>query len=345
MAFSNSLIKFANGDTTFYEAARDNYFNPTAEKAELLNKAFFVEIERQSGVAREGLSLGAWTSNPQVTWASFAIVDAVINTIIPTVLTDAIGVVSDIRNIGAGDMVKFRVRPNSFYTVSLGGRGERTTFRQKSYDGDVTLAPIEHIITVYVDMYSVLAGKEDIASFIRMAVLSILQEMYGDALSTMTAGLSALSAGTYNYTGAFDMQTLVNMAENVEVYNGGARPIIMGSASALMNVLPDATLGYRGTYDANGGAIDLFRNVYGFDVVRLNQAAAKGGSGLVLPTNAIYVVSPGADKLVKGVVVGDMSNSNQFYDNADITQNYTQRSGWNFVFATAAKAGIYTISA
>ena len=38
-----------------------------------------------------------------------------------------------------------------------------------------------------------------------------------------------------------------------------------------------------------------------------------------------------------------LSNSNQFYDNADLTTNYTQRVEWGFLFATSAYAGIYTI--
>ena len=39
-----------------------------------------------------------------------------------------------------------------------------------------------------------------------------------------------------------------------------------------------------------------------------------------------------------------LTNSNQFYDNADLTQNFTTRKNWEFVFASAAKAGIYTIT-
>lgn len=66
--FCDEVVQFAKGNTDFYEAARDNYFNPTAEKASILNGAFFAEVERQSGVVREGLATEAWISNPQVKW-------------------------------------------------------------------------------------------------------------------------------------------------------------------------------------------------------------------------------------------------------------------------------------
>ena len=275
--------------------------------------------------------------------ASFAVVDATVNAILPQVLTPAFGLFTDFRFVSLGDVVKFKIMPNQFFTVSKGGTGERTIHRQKDFAQDIIVAPVEHIVTVYTDMYRVLAGKEDIADFVARVVLAIEQAMYGDALNALMTGLTNLPVGSYNYTGAFDMKTLVKMAETVQVYNAGVRPIIAGSATALMNVLPDSTLGYRGNYDANGGSIELIKNVYGYDVIKMDNAAAQGG-GLVLPDDKIFVVSPAQDKLVKGVVSNALTNSNQFYDNADLTSDYTTRKMWEFVYASAAKAGVYTVT-
>ena len=275
--------------------------------------------------------------------ASFAVVDATVNAILPQVLTPAFGLFTDFRFVSLGDVVKFKIMPNQFFTVSKGGTGERTIHRQKDFAQDIIVAPVEHIVTVYTDMYRVLAGKEDIADFVARVVLAIEQAMYGDALNALMTGLNNLPTGTYNISGAFDMKTLVKMAETVQVYNAGVRPVIAGSATALMHVLPDSTLGYRGNYDANGGSIELIKNVYGYDVIKMNNAAAQGG-GLVLPDNKIFVVSPAQDKLVKGVVSNALTNSNQFYDNADLTSDYTTRKMWEFVYASAAKAGVYTVT-
>lgn len=275
--------------------------------------------------------------------ASFAVVDATVNAILPQVLTPAFGLFTDFRFVSLGDVVKFKIMPNQFFTVSKGGTGERTIHRQKDFAQDIIVAPVEHIVTVYTDMYRVLAGKEDIADFVARVVLAIEQAMYGDALNALMTGLTNLPTGTYKISGAFDMKTLVKMAETVQVYNAGVRPVIAGSATALMRVLPDSTLGYRGNYDANGGSIELIKNVYGYDVIKMNNAAAQGG-GLVLPDNKIFVVSPAQDKLVKGVVSNALTNSNQFYDNADLTSDYTTRKMWEFVYASAAKAGVYEIS-
>lgn len=39
-----------------------------------------------------------------------------------------------------------------------------------------------------------------------------------------------------------------------------------------------------------------------------------------------------------------LTNSNNFYDNADLTQNFTYRKEWGFEFASAATAGKYLVS-
>lgn len=349
MSMPNEVVQFAQtngGNTDFYVAFQDYYFNRDkmdSEKHDKLQNAFFAEIVAKSGVSRDGLNTEAWVSHPSVQWAAFAVVDATVNAILPQVLTPAFGLFTDFRFVSLGDVMKFKIMPNQFFTVSKGGTGERTIHRQKDFAQDIIVAPVEHIVTVYTDMYRVLAGKEDIADFVARVVLAIEQAMYGDALNALMTGLNNLPTGTYKISGAFDMKTLVKMAETVQVYNAGVRPVIAGSATALMHVLPDSTLGYRGNYDANGGSIELIKNVYGYDVIKMNNAAAQGG-GLVLPDNKIFVVSPAQDKLVKGVVSNALTNSNQFYDNADLTSDYTTRKMWEFVYASAAKAGVYEIT-
>ena len=349
MSMPNEVVQFAQtngGNTDFYVAFQDYYFNRDkmdSEKHDKLQNAFFAEIVAKSGVSRDGLTTEAWISHPSTQWAAFAVVDATVNAILPQVLTPAFGLFTDFRFVSLGDVVKFKIKPNQFFTVSKGGTGERTIHRQKDFAQDIIVAPVEHIVTVYTDMYRVLAGKEDIADFVARVVLAIEQAMYGDALNALMTGLNNLPTGTYNISGAFDMKTLVKMAETVQVYNAGVRPVIAGSATALMHVLPDSTLGYRGNYDANGGSIELIKNVYGYDVIKMDNAAAQGG-GLVLPDNKIFVVSPAQDKLVKGVVSNALTNSNQFYDNADLTSDYTTRKMWEFVYASAAKAGVYTVT-
>ena len=65
---------------------------------------------------------------------------------------------------------------------------------------------------------------------------------------------------------------------------------------------------------------------------------------LALPDDTLFVISPATDKLVKMVISNTLNNSNQFYDNADITSNNTIRKDWDAVFASAGFGGMYKIT-
>lgn len=350
MRFSNELITFANGNTDFLEAFQDYYFNEsarTAEKSEKIHNAFFAEIEKRSGVVRNADNANAWATNPQVVWGAMSVIDAVVNSVLPQTLNTSIGIFTDLRTVGYGDVVKFRVKPRTLFTVSKGGHGERTTFRQKKFDGDVVIAPIEHIVTVYTDFYTVMAGKEDIADFVRRVVLSVETEMGKDAALALTTGLSAASyPAAFKKQGAFDAKTLINLVETVQAYNYGVKPVILGTMSALSNVTPDSSLGFRGNWDASNGNIQVVKNFYGADLMILPQFAASTtpSATLALPDDTLYVVSPAMDKLVKGVLSNALTNTNQHFDNADLTQNFTYRKDWDFEFVGAAWGGTYKIT-
>lgn len=209
------------------------------------------------------------------------------------------------------------------------------------------VTPVEHIVTVYVDMYRVLAGKEDIADFVRLVAMSIETEMGKDAANALAVGLSDTNyPANLRISGAFSAQNLIKLGELVQAYNFGVRPVILGTAAALAKVTPDSSLGFRGNYDANGGSVNLIKNFYGFDLMVLPQFAAGSNpaAGLALSDSKLYVVSPALDKLVKGVISNSLTNSNGFYENADITQNYTQRKDWDFSFISGAWGGSYEIT-
>lgn len=345
MLMNKDLIAFAGENTDFYEAAM-SYFcdkKQTAENKGLMQDAWFAEVERKASVSRQDNAVDAWIAHPSVQWAAFAIIDATINAIIPQTILPQFSVFADFRTAGIGDVVKFKITPKSFYTVSLTANGQRTTFRQKKSVSEIVVAPVEHIVTIYSDLYRVLAGKESIADFMNLLLVSVESAMYKDAVSALNTGIAAIPAGDLNKTGTMDIATLVEMAETVQAKNGGVRPYIIGSAAALLKVLPDSATGYRMNVSGEGGSIEILNNVLDFPVMRLTNAVDSTGK-LVLPANKVYVISPSVDKLIKGVMTTAMSNTNQHFDNADLTSNFTYRKGWEFVYASAATAGVYTIS-
>lgn len=362
MNLSNEIIAFANGNTDFYVAFADYHNHKAAEewgkvfgsydknvslseKAEKVKNAFFAEIERLSNCPRTENNSDAWMANPVVRWAYFAIINAAVNVVLPAYVSATFAPFVDFRTVGYADVVNLKIPPKTLYTVSRGARGERTSFRQKKYAGNITVSPIEHIVTTYVDMARVLAGKDDLAEAVRAIVISIELDMNAEIIGALTAGLSALSyPSQFVESGAFDAKKLVQLAQRVQAYNGMVKPIIMGTASALMNVLPDSTQGYRMVVDGKEGTVSYIKNFYGFDLFELPQAPTGVNYGMALSDNILYVISPAVAKAIVGVMTTTLTNSNEFYDNADISQNFTMRKGYNFQFVGAAWAGQYTVS-
>nr|WP_297658697.1 hypothetical protein [uncultured Prevotella sp.] len=209
----------------------------------------------------------------------------------------------------------------------------------------MVLTPVEHIITTYVDMARVYARKDDLAESMRNVVISAEIGMNNEIINALNTGLNAATyPAQFKETGAFDAKKLVQLAQRVQAYNQMAKPVILGTAAALMNVLPDSTMGYRMTVDGKEGVVSFVKNFYGFDVYELPQMPTGSNFGMTLNDNVLYVISPSVNKVIEGALSTSLSNINQFYDNADISQNATLRKAYDFQFVASAYAGIFTIT-
>lgn len=361
MALSADIVAFAGTNTKFYEQFCDYHFHASdvmngqkigqydnnvslSEKREKVTEAFFAEIERLSNCPRTE-NKDAWVANPMTRWATFAVINAVVNAVLPAYVNASLAPFVDFQTVGYGDIMKVKVQPRTLFTVSLGGHGERTTHRQKDYAGDVVISPKEHIVTVYVDMYRVLAGKDDLSEAVRKVVLSIEIAMQKDAVAALSAGLGAASyPSQFIESGAFVSANMITLAQRVQAYNNGAKPVIIGTAAGLAKVLPDSTAGFRMTIPGADGSVRILKDFYGFDLLELPQIPTNVNFGLALDDDVLYVVSPAVNKVVTGCMSTALNNSNQFYDNADLTQNFTMRKDWDFAFVGGAFAGKYTIT-
>lgn len=335
---------------TYTDKAQDGRVISLSEEADQMHEAMLAEIERIAGQKRpENMAPEIWASNPNFKWATFAVVTAMIETILPATLIDSIGLYTDMRFIGWGDVAHFEVPNRALMTVSTGANAQRTTMIQRQYKSDYIVPVYNHVITASVDLYSVLAGRMNLAEFARKAVISIETAMTREAYNAVVTGLQNVNSGisALNYTGAFDMEGLITMAQTVGAYNYNMKPIIAGTSVGLMKVLPDAAAGYRLNADADGPRINLIRTAFDYDFMVLPQVATGDYTSysLALNDNQLFVISPAADKLVRGVVEGStLSNSNDYYDTANLTSNFTINKRYGFEYLSGATAGSYIIS-
>lgn len=139
MPMMESLVTFAGGNEKAldtYKGMRDYYFHYMSavenkqgygdfdasvsldEKEEKMHNALLAEVERVSGCPRGNMPFEAWSMSPQVKWATFAVVGAMIDAVLPDTIIKSVGLYTEMHTVGFGETVEFEVQPNSIFTVS-----------------------------------------------------------------------------------------------------------------------------------------------------------------------------------------------------------------------------------
>lgn len=351
MTFSNTdlLVAFQDYFNHFYDR-KGKYDDriPLAEKKAKIDCAMKSQIAKLSNVGSiEGIDPMVLATAPQYQWATFAVVGAMVDAVLPDALIDSIGMYTDLRFIGYGDSANFMIEARDLFVVSKGGRGNLNTEIKKQYKGNVTIVPEFRDITVATSLYRVLAGEEDMAEFAMKAAKSLEVQMSYDAYTALynamealpTSGSNALKVAGYTQT------AVVNLAQKVSAWNGGKQAVIVGTKAALASVLP-ANSNFRYTLDSEYVKMGYIKEFAGYAVIELPQVADYTTEfGLKLADNRLYVISPSSDKLIKGVVEGSMlSLVSPFENNADLTQTTTMKKSYAFGVATSSIAGVITLS-
>ena len=365
MPMMESLVTFAGGNEKAldtYKGMRDYYFHYMSavegkkgygdfdasvsldEKETKMHKALLAEVERVSGCPRGDMPFEAWSMSPQVKWATFAVVGAMIDAVLPDTIIKSVGIYTEMHTVGFGETVEFEVQPNSIFTVSQSANAQRKGFNKKQFAINETLQAIPYQITVQTQLYKVLSGKENLARFVRKAVISVETKMNLEAYNTL-AGLVANASfpAALKVTG-YSADDAITLAQTVEAYNNGAKVSFIGTKKAIYQMLPDASKGYRMITDASNPQINIVRGVFDWDIIELPQVATGINYGLALDDHKVYVMSTGAEKVIKGVLEGvTLANSNDFYDTADLTSSATMTKRFGFAATSNSVCGVITV--
>jgi hypothetical protein len=316
------------------------------EKEFAMNNALKKEIMRHAGIASfDQFPLETWANHPTLKWATFAVVSALVDMILPQVIIDSIGLYSDIRTIGFGDSAAFDVEPRDLFVVSKAGRAKRTSEINKQFKGQVVINPEQRELTVGVALYRVLAGKESLAEFVMKVARSMEAQLTLDAYNAFVIATAALSTGAAGLKVAGYTQTdFVTLSQKVQAWNGGQKVICVGTQLALANIIP-ADANYRYEIDSDFVKLGYVRNFAGTDIMVMPQVADFTTPFQTLISNSyLWFISPGAQKLLKVVLEGNtLSYTSDVYANANLLQTSTMYKSWGVGVATNAVAGCMTV--
>ncbi len=334
-----------------YEAKKDYNENGVsfAEMNEKMLTFFSDEIERLSGKKQSDVNdLATYCNFTDVKEAAFAVIGMLTDLILPDTLMKDIGMIAEIKSGAWGDSLKIELKPRDLFVVSKGGRNRRTYDIERQYKGEKTIVPEPHGISVGISLYDVLRGAYSLAEFISKAVRSIETQMRYDIYDSFAAALGALpgnvGANQLKVTG-WSQDSAIALAQKIQAWNGGAKPIFLGTKLALSKILP-ASANSRILLGDEYVRVGYMRDFMGISTVELEQIADYTTEFAVkLDDKKIYVICPGTDKMVKVFLEGStLTNVEANYANANLQQVATIVKSYGVGAVSSALAGVIELA-
>lgn len=314
------------------------------EKEALVNKMAFAEIAKFANMDTSFIGQLQMSTNPVYKWAFFAVVNKLVDIVIPDVVAEDFYQFANVSIVGKGNSGKFTVKSSDLFEVSINGNSRRHVNAQRQFTGEKTLTPVNHTITTQVDLYRAMAGEESLADYAMKVILSIEAEIALDIAFAMQESFDTRSA---NFKEAgFTPASFKTLATRVSAANGGRKAIAVGTEIGLMNVMPTddyLKLGLGETYNSIG-YLPVFLNT---PLVALSQKIdwSSADYDFAISDNFIYFVSPGVQKLVQIVFEDEgLCLTDDVFSHGNLIQNASMHKGWITGIVTNAKHGVMKLA-
>lgn len=315
-----------------------------AEKEALVNKIAFAEIAKHSPMNSSLIGQAQMSTNPMYRWAFFAVVNKMVDVVIPDVVAEDFYQFANVSTVGRGNSGKFTVKSADLFEVSVNGNSRRHVNAQRQFTGERTLTPVNHTITTQVDLYRVLCGEESLAEYAMKVILSIEAEIAIDIAYAMQESFESRTAN-FKETG-YTPVTFKTLATRVSAANGSKKAIAIGTELGLMNVLPTddyLKLGLGETYNSVG-YLPVFLNT---SLVALSQKIdwTSADYDFAISNDYIYFVSPGLQKLVQVVFEDEgLYIADDVFANGNLIQNASLHKGWVTALVSSGKHGVMKLA-
>lgn len=315
-----------------------------SEKTNTLHAGIEKVVATMSNTQNLGFSEAVMRTNPTYQWAAFAVVGAMIDSVIADSVNYNFARFAEVKNVGFGDSLAFDIKPNDLFITTKAGQGKRHAFAQRQFNGQAVLIPENHMITVEEDLYRILAGKRNLAEYAVKVALSVEEQMMDEVYDAINDTYSALP--TQFKEASFTQSTFVQLAQRVKAFNGGASVGVFGTQVALSNILPNddyLKFGLGQEYNTTG-YLGQFQNISLFEIPQKADWAS-ATYDTKLDDTRLYVISSSQDKLVKVGIEGETLSFNDVVGaNATLTQKQTMHKKYAVGLISNAFYGIVDLA-
>ena len=120
------------------------------EKEVLVNAAIDREIANLMKVDCSFVDKEAYATNPTYQWAKFAVINKLVDMIIPDIVKEDYMQVANTQTIGYGDSAVFDIKSGDLFTVVENGNSRRHVEAQRQFTGQKALVPTNHTVTTEI---------------------------------------------------------------------------------------------------------------------------------------------------------------------------------------------------
>lgn len=315
-----------------------------AEKEALVDKMAFGEIAKFANMDTSFVGQLQMATNPMYRWAFFAVVNKLVDIVIPDVVAEDFYAFANVSTVGKGNSGKFTIKSADLFEVAVNGNSRRHLNAQRQFTGEKTLTPVNHTVTTQVDLYRVMAHEESLAEYAMKVILSIEAEIAIDVAFCMQESFNTRTAN-FKETG-YTPATFKTIATRVSAANGGRKAVAVGTEIGLMSVMPTDNylkLGLGETYNSIG-YLPVFLNT---PLIALAQKIdwTSADYDFAISDKYIYFVSPGVQKLIQVVFEDEgLYIADDVFANGNLIQNASMHKGWITGMITNAKHGVMKLS-
>jgi len=341
----NNSVRFS-----YASKDRDGKEVTLTQKSEALSEMILNYAAKKVGITDlSPATANEYHNHPTLRWAIGNIGTQIIDAVLPDTIIKSTSAYAEIKTVSLGETAIFDIRSRDLFAVTKASNlGKKQANRQTQFLGQKFLTPEMRMVTVSLNLWRVLTGKESLANFISKALLSLETEMSRDIYSAMATAMAALSttASTGLRVVGYSQDDFIALSDKVSSWSGGANTIAIGTKIALNKIFPNDT-NYRYDIESEYVKLGYMRNISGINTYELPQVAdfATGPFATYLNNDRVWLVAPGTDKIIKCVIGGTvMSNMDDVYSNADMSQQATMWKAWTVGVATSSVAAEITVS-
>lgn len=314
-----------------------------AEKEHIVNNAAKAEIAKLANIDCSFVGMSAQVTNPTYRWAFFAVVNKLVDMVIPDVVAEDFYMFADVSTVGKGNSGKFTIKSSDLFEVSVNGNSRRSVNAQRQFTGEKTLTPVNHTITTQVDLYRVMANEESLADYAMKTILSIESEISLDVAYIMQKSFDTRTAN-FKATG-FTPEGFTKLATRVASANR-AYSVAVGTKIGLSGILPQddgLKLGLGETYNSIG-YLPVFQ---GTPLIALGQKIdwSSADYDFAIDDKLVYFVSPGLQKLIQIVFEDEgLYIVDDVFANGNLTQEATMHKAWATGLITNSKFAVMKLN-